>query len=1202
MSKIRKVFTISVMLVTVLSMSVVVVPEVNAAASAGDLIKMDGLSSVYYLGADGKRYVFPNEQTYFSWYSDWSGVVTIPQSELETYPLAANVTIRPGTKLVKITTNPTVYSVEANGTLRSIVSESNAAALWGANWAKRVVDVPDSFFTNYTVGTALTAGAYPAGSLVKYGTSADVYYINADGTASKFSGEAAFTGNRLKWADVITSTSAVPTLGTEIATATMIDTSQGGGTGVGITPGAGTGLTVALASDTPASATTLTDSTAADGGQALIPVTKVNFTAASDGAVKVTSLKFKRGGVPSADTDFAEFYLYDGTTLLAKYSSISSGVLTFTNASGLFTVAAGTTKAVTLKVNLDQDCLTSRAYIFSILAAADITTDGATVSGSFPINGNLMSTAAVADLGKFTVKHSGADSSAPDPGVTNHTLWKFTAAATDQDINIERLKFTVIGTADVNDLANFTLEVGGVQIGSKVAAMASDKTITFDFETPYKIAKGNTKIVSLKGDVVGGTSRTYQVYFYNKEDLVVKDVEYGVYVTPNQDDTWKKINAANPTTINAGSLTVSKNINSPSDNVATGATNVTIGKFDFKAIGEAIKVDTVYVYSTASLYQVKLYVDGSQVGTAVNLATTTATSVSLGNSFIIPAGTTKTLEVKSDIKDSTSSSINKTNNTSIAFQLGNVNSCDYTKQTSGGTDHSGAVSGNALTAKTGTLTAAENTSFGDRSSSIPTGVVNATGVKIASFTLTAGAGEGVTITQISLYDYDAATLMGTNFQNLVLKHGATQLGNTIGNLNATAVGTYDFSPSPAISLNAGEQYVVDVYADIKSSATQTEMNMHGIKFASVTATGNTTSTDASYDPTDFELQTMYIASVGNLYISDDADTPVAQQLVMGAADQEVARFKLEASASENLDVTQLVISDSVSSVATGTLQNIKIYDGTTLIAGPVQLDTTNATTTYAHAVFSGFTLTIPANGNKIITVKADVSPASAGAVSGSTHTIKMLVDNGITATETVTVKGAQSGTVLTTAADTIDYYSSTDPTTDVDQEGNAMTVYRTKVTAAWASDSPSGASVGSSAETIAKINITNSANAGNYTAIIKYVNLALSTTISNTANRAMNVYKDNLNTTSLGATSWLAAENRNFSNSEYTDAGLTNVEIAAGATKLFLFTLDTTDGNTAGDFSLSVNMEAGDIGWDDSAGTTITTCNSLPLISKTLTY
>ena len=86
MTKFRKAFTVSLMMVTVLAMSVVVAPNANAAASAGDLIKMDGLSSVYYLGADGKRYVFPNEATYFSWYGDFSSVKTIPQSELESYP------------------------------------------------------------------------------------------------------------------------------------------------------------------------------------------------------------------------------------------------------------------------------------------------------------------------------------------------------------------------------------------------------------------------------------------------------------------------------------------------------------------------------------------------------------------------------------------------------------------------------------------------------------------------------------------------------------------------------------------------------------------------------------------------------------------------------------------------------------------------------------------------------------------------------------------------------------------------------------------------------------------------------------------------------------------------------------------------------------------------------------------------------------
>jgi len=66
MEKLRKIFTVSVMAMTILAMSVVVVPGAGATASAGDLIKMSGLSSVYYLAADGKRYVFPNEQTYFS--------------------------------------------------------------------------------------------------------------------------------------------------------------------------------------------------------------------------------------------------------------------------------------------------------------------------------------------------------------------------------------------------------------------------------------------------------------------------------------------------------------------------------------------------------------------------------------------------------------------------------------------------------------------------------------------------------------------------------------------------------------------------------------------------------------------------------------------------------------------------------------------------------------------------------------------------------------------------------------------------------------------------------------------------------------------------------------------------------------------------------------------------------------------------------
>jgi hypothetical protein len=285
--------------------------------------------------------------------------------------------------------------------------------------------------------------------------------------------------------------------------------------------------------------------------------------------------------------------------------------------------------------------------------------------------------------------------------------------------------------------------------------------------------------------------------------------------------------------------------------------------------------------------------------------------------------------------------------------------------------------------------------------------------------------------------------------------------------------------------------------------------------------------------------------------------------------------------------------------------NIKIYDASnnSLIGGPVMLDTTSATTTYVHAVFNNISVSIPANDSKIIVVKADIGTAADGASGGSTHTFALLTTNG-TSAETIVAKGAQSGVVLTTSGATLKHYSSSDTATAVDQSGSQMTVYRTKVSAAFASDSPTGAGVGNASQVIAKINITNSANVGNHTAIIKYVNLALSTAnISNTATRTLTVYKDSTSTTALGTTtfdlSWTPTQ-ANFHNTDMTNAGLTDVEIASGATKLFIFTLDTSDAGTTD--SLSVNMAASDIGWNDSAGTTITTVNSLPLQAKTLTY
>ncbi len=134
----------------------VVDPSVTLNCAAGSLVRTAESSSVYYCGANGKRYVFPNAQTYATWYKDFSTVKTIAPEAMAALQLGGNVTYRPGVKLVKIQTDPKVYAVDKNGTLRWVSSPTIAAKYYGASWAKNVEDIPDTFFINYRVGDPVT--------------------------------------------------------------------------------------------------------------------------------------------------------------------------------------------------------------------------------------------------------------------------------------------------------------------------------------------------------------------------------------------------------------------------------------------------------------------------------------------------------------------------------------------------------------------------------------------------------------------------------------------------------------------------------------------------------------------------------------------------------------------------------------------------------------------------------------------------------------------------------------------------------------------------------------------------------------------------------------------------------------------------------------------------------------------------------------
>lgn len=143
--------------------------------SVGDLIKLqdDGdLSTqpdtaVYYYAKNGKRYVFPNEKAYFTWYQDFSKVKIIPQDQMSLIPIGGNVTYHPGTKLVKFQTDTKTYAISRGGTLRWVKTEEAAATMYGADWNLKVDDINEAFYVNYKFGTPIEYGLDYAPDIVR---------------------------------------------------------------------------------------------------------------------------------------------------------------------------------------------------------------------------------------------------------------------------------------------------------------------------------------------------------------------------------------------------------------------------------------------------------------------------------------------------------------------------------------------------------------------------------------------------------------------------------------------------------------------------------------------------------------------------------------------------------------------------------------------------------------------------------------------------------------------------------------------------------------------------------------------------------------------------------------------------------------------------------------------------------------------------
>lgn len=147
-----------------------VMPAKALTLEDGDLIK--GSQPAVYYFKENKRFAFPNEQIFFSWFNGFSGIKVINDTQLQDIPLSGNLTFRPGKVLLKVQTDPKVYAIDSGNVLRWIQTEDLAKLLYGNDWAHQVKDVSDALFMDYEVGQPIAkAEDYTVQDVVNlYGT------------------------------------------------------------------------------------------------------------------------------------------------------------------------------------------------------------------------------------------------------------------------------------------------------------------------------------------------------------------------------------------------------------------------------------------------------------------------------------------------------------------------------------------------------------------------------------------------------------------------------------------------------------------------------------------------------------------------------------------------------------------------------------------------------------------------------------------------------------------------------------------------------------------------------------------------------------------------------------------------------------------------------------------------------------------------
>lgn len=750
-----------------------------------------------------------------------------------------------------------------------------------------------------------------------------------------------------------------------------------------VTPGQAGTVTVSLASDTPAAGV-------APGKAARVPFLKFGLTAGAT-EVRINAITAQRTGLAD-DAALSSIALIDNQT------NLQVGLNQTLNASHqvvireAITIPANTTKYYTLAANMLSTVAAEAAYAGQVAALSLVAVEtSATVAGTLPITGNgqtINGTLTIGTVSGLAGSLNGGSTTTKAVGTTgyNFSAIKLTAGSAE-DVTVYSIRWNQSGSAAASDLANVVVSDGTTNYATTVSS--DGKYYAASFGTAgITIGKGLSKEFTIKADIVGGSARTIKFDIYRTTDIVVKGNTFGYYLTLDSNTTNPFNTGTNPIfmgstiTVSSGTLRVDKSASgAPAANITIGATGQILGAFDFVVQGEAVNVTSIaFNIATTTAGNKGLLTnltlakaDGSIIAGPVNTTFASAGNwtVTFSGTVSFPVGTTQVI-LKGNLDTNWS-----TNDTIIASLTPSSAVTNITGATTGNAitaTPASSVSANTMTVKAGALTV--SVSGTPVSQTVIRGV---TGYTFANYIFDASAsGEDVKVTTIALYDTMAGSADVSQLSSMQLWDGATSLnnGSNVVSLTGTASASFTFTLDVPLIIPKGTQKVVALKGNISGTATVGSSHAWGLAAsAAISSTGMSTTLEIGETVNNATGSVMTVAAGGQYSVTLDSSTPTGKLIPANTTGNVMTVLKFYAT-SEQINVTKIRLSLNNASSSGNDLSQVYIYDGSTLLGqgtlgiGDAQGKSANASSTFTLTT----PLQIPANTNKIVTIKADIAP------------------------------------------------------------------------------------------------------------------------------------------------------------------------------------------------------------------------------------